>query len=171
MYGCADWKEMYRKTLMIVRFWLDTFLMSFRGQLGRVWYSPWIPIVEVILVVYILTSIQQIAILIGSLMLSAVIFSFVRVSTSRMTTSVWVDLDRYLRCSRPIVLFSNKINVIVDYFRRGYIEDACMGLGIILMIYVSTVLGIFYAIAYPQLLFTYAVIMVLGMLISSYLGF
>ncbi len=171
MYGCPSWRSMYRKTAIAMRYWFDTFGMFFKGQLGKMWYAPWIPLIEVVLLTYILISIPTLAVLIGALVLSSLVFAFIKVSTSRMTHSLWIDLERYIRCSKPMVSFADKLDRVIDYFRSGYIDEACMGFGILLMIYFAIIIGVVYALIYPRMLVMYVLIMVLGMFISSSLGF
>ncbi|NOZ92944.1 MAG: hypothetical protein GXO59_06745 [Dictyoglomi bacterium] len=170
MYGCPSWRAIYRKSVMALRYWFDTFVLFFKGQLGKIWYAPLIPLVEVALLTYILIGIPTLAVLIGSLVFSSLIFAFIKVSTSRMAHNLWIDWERYLRCSRPIVAFSAKLDKVIDYFRSGYIDEACMGLGVLLMIYFAVFIGIIYALMYPEMLVMYTLIMVLGMFISSSLG-
>ncbi len=171
MYGCPSWKSIYRKSVLMVRYWMDTWTMFFKGRLGNVWYAPWIPVVEVILLSYILIGIPTLAILVGSLVLSAIIFALIRVSISRLSHSLWVDWERYLRCSKPIVLLSEKIDRVVGAFRNGFVDEGCMGLGVILMIYISVLIGLLYIMMYPQISLMYTIVMVIGMFISLSLGF
>ena len=171
MYGCPAWRALYRKSILALRYWVDTFMLFFQARLGRIWYAPWIPVVELVLLVYILLGIPTIAIVIGSLVWAAILYAFIRVSMSRLSSSLWHDLERYIRCSRPVVAFANKLDKTIDYFRSGYIDEACMGLGILLMIYFSLIIGLIYSIMYPTITLLYVGIIVLGMVISSFLGF
>ncbi|GEM_PF-1769647 len=172
MYGgCPSWREIYRKSGLMFRYWVDALIMFFQAKLGRIWYAPWIPLVEVILLTYILIGIPSLAVLVGALLWSFLVFAFIRVSMARMSSSLWRDWERYIRCSRPVVMLLSRIDRVISYFRSGYIDEACMGAGIIFMIYVAIIIGIVYSLMYPGMLLLYIAIMVLGMFISSSLGF